>query len=348
MEKSKRYRMALKNIKKLNRPYNQINLRRNMSKEEVKKGLTVKDQIEYLENNKNIIFKDEQEKKSAEEYLLKYSYSDVINPLKVLFSSGYDQENKCHKYEHKTKWSEIKRLHEDIKKIEDIMLRRVLDFELELKSFFCDWLSTQIKDKHYKNFDDFIDNLEMTTIQRIKLKHKYEIIFYNNFNKEGYHDKKYEDYWWLLVSSFSFGEFNNILNSKNENGDILYLIKKHIKSQNKKSTLLKIIKGNKLNTIRILRNSLCHRTNILIYLDQPLRGVEDIKNAKRMYDERDKDLKWRSQPREVKAIGEHTQRVKLLSKLTYDMKLGEFITEYVTYKNTSKTPISNLRGFETL
>lgn len=319
----------------------------NKKQEDKKAALTIDEQVVYLKENKNVVFENEEEKE-AKEYLLKYSYTDVINPLKVLFSSGYDKENKCHKYENETNWSEIQKLHEDIKTLENMVLRRILDFELELKSYFCDWLSTQIKNKHYKNFDDFIDNLEMTTIQRIKLKHKYEITFYNNYNKEGYQDKKFEDYWWLLVNSLSFGEFNTILDLKHGEIKVLDLIKQHIRKYRKNSKVFKILKGNRTNTIRILRNSLCHQTNILIYLDQPLRGLEDIKKAKRMYDERDKNLNWRSQPKEVKAIGEYTQRVKLLSKLTNDMKLGEFVNKYLTYKNNSIKSVKELKVFEIL
>jgi hypothetical protein len=264
----------------------------------VKKGLTVEDQIKYLEKHKNIIFKDDHERKSAKEYLLKYSYSDVINPLKVLFSSGYDddEDKKCHKYEYKTKWSEIKRLHEQSRKIEQKVVQEILDFEQNIKSFFCDWLSREINEGTYDDFKNFINKLEMNQEEKIKLKRRYELNFYKNYNKKGgYPDKNYENYWWLLIMSLSFGEFKRLMEYKilknNETKKVVVFISEDLSQREESEDITKILETLRLNnlnldTINVLRNALCHKTNILIFLDQPLRNENE-----HTYTERKKTLK---------------------------------------------------------
>jgi hypothetical protein len=232
-----------------------------MSKEEVKKGLTVKDQIEYLENNKNIIFKDDHEKDNAEKYLLKYSYSDVINPLKVLFCSGYDEDKKCHEYEYKTNWSDIEKLHREIKKVEGYLLKKVMQLELEMKSKLCDYIAKEIDSNKGMNFKMFLEKLE-TNKTKNSTQNYYEM---NEYNYNKIYSRDYSDYkgtnfvtrWYLLIMSLSIGEIAIILKSKYSDETLLDLI---------------YFPDFKLVEFGILRNSLAHGTSILVFLDKPLRS----------------------------------------------------------------------------
>lgn len=265
-----------------------------------KKGLTIDEQIIYLKENKNIVFENEKEEKEAKEYLLKYSYTDVINPLKVLFCSSYD---KCHQYEYKTNWSDIQKLHQRIKEVEGLVLNKLLLLELQLKSSFCEWLSNEIKLKTYKDFEDFMYKIELYDEKNDKtyrydnkrIRNHYTNIYEKNYNEQGYKGE-YKEYWWLLIMAFSFGDLQKLLDARFiDNKEISVL-----KSVIEKSTIRKINRilegGKNLRTYVVLRNALSHQTNLLIYLDQQIRlnnksrFIERIKVLKEFYNFSEKNI----------------------------------------------------------
>lgn len=289
-----------------------------------KKGLTIDEQIIYLKENKNIVFENEKEEKEAKEYLLKYSYTDVINPLKVLFCSNYD---KCHKYEYKTNWSDIQKLHQRIKEVEGLVLNELLLLELQLKSSFCEWLSNEIKLKTYKDFEDFMYKIESYNEKDGKIRKynkdirkDYNDIYKKNYKEQGYRGE-YKEYWWLLIMAFSFGDLQKLLDARFiDNKEISVLESVIGESENNEITKI-LKKGKSLRTYVILRNALSHQTNLLIYLDQPI-----YKNDTETYKKRVAVLQYIL--KNVKGI--KTERYGLLSR-------------YEAYRNKRKDNLDKIK-----
>lgn len=235
-----------------------------MGKQTNKIGLNITDQIKHLREKKNINFETFEEE--AKKYLLQHSYADVITPLKVLFSSGYCTINKCHLYETPTYWSNIKRLHEELQTLEMMLLQATLSLELELKSAFCVWLSDYLNDENI-SFIDFLKRLKNSkTIETKQSFFDLNDEKYTSVYKAGYADYEnttYNNRWWLLVMEMTFGSFSQLV--------------KTIDTFTNEKILVDVLKQTQLKkhidlyTIQILRNDLAHNTNILIFLDKPLR-----------------------------------------------------------------------------
>lgn len=238
-----------------------------------KVGLTIDEQINHLKTHKNIHFDDET---TAKKYLLKHSYADVITPLKTLFSSGYCSKNQHHLYENKTNWSDIKRIHQDLQKLEATLLQATLSLELELKSVFCVWLSEylQISNISFVDFMHTLPNIKVTSDGIEKT------VTFFNANDEHYqkeYEKIYKDYghsyndrWWLLIMALSFNNFRHILSRKINTVKIYDSLKNECN----------LPKNINLFVIGILRNSLAHNTNLLIFLDKPFRIEDKYSNYK--------------------------------------------------------------------
>lgn len=272
-------------------------------------GLNIDEQIEHLKKNKNIDFEENEE--DAKNYLLKHSYADVITPVKVLFSSGYCEEKKCHLYDTSTKWEDIRRIHEELQKLETTLLQASLSLELELKSVFCEWLSEYLKIKHI----EFIDFLKL--LQNNKTRKENKTFFelndfdYNKLYIRDYYDYKdttYNTRWWLLIMAMSFGDFCMIatanLNPEKPKEKLLHLFSKKTNFKNTPD----------IHTINTLRNSLAHNTNLLIYLDKPLKKIDN-----------DLDTYWK-----------RNKAIKFLLHYTYSApKVGDngIIFRYKHYRN---------------
>lgn len=234
-------------------------------------GLTIDEQIKHLKENKNVHFGEYEE--DAKKYLLKHSYADVITPLKVLFSSGYCEERKCHLYDNITKWKDIKRIHQELQSLELTLLQASLNLELELKSLFCVWLSDLLENEKI-SFNQFLRKLENEITEQKSFfdihKKKYAKIYKRDFEDYG---NTFNKRWWLLIMSMSFGDLCILLSAKLNEQKLLTFIKPMLH--------IKFKKNLDIYTINALRNSLAHNTNILIFLDKPFRtnelGIYDMR-----------------------------------------------------------------------
>lgn len=245
-----------------------------------KYGFTLDKQIDYLKNNKNVDFEGNEE--VAKQYLQEYSYSDIINPLKVLFCSGYNTTEKNHEYDNKTKWIDIQNIHKQLKDIEVKTFGIVMQLELEIKAKLCNYIANEINSNEDMDFKIFLEKLENRKTRECKES------FYQ-MNEKSYNEKYHRDYddyedtnfvtrWYLLIMSLSVSDLNMILRTTYEGKNLF----KHIKFEK--------FDYYQLEEFRILRNSLAHGTSILIFLDKPFRKKcaepEDInkhlKNRKKL------------------------------------------------------------------
>ena len=145
-------------------------------------------------------------------------------------------------------------------------------YETELKSHFKFFLEDFLKIQNI-DFHFFINNLlefdfstkqfkkfELTEIEK---EWKRQILAYS---PNSYID--YCDYYHLLIKILSFGTIGKILDANYDNKKVFTLFYNYLKRDNKFS-IGKIFKD--LETIIILRNGLCHKESLIIFLEKGFR-----------------------------------------------------------------------------
>lgn len=252
----------------------------------MKKILSIEEQIEYLEKKKKIIFDSKEEKDDAYKFLLKFNYLNVIS-LKYLFASS--EENKLddkgnkryiHIYNLPTKFQDIKNKYYELLHLENFLREGVLAYETELKVYLVLFIKKYLE-KNKISFKEFISNLndykgenqELNLIEIFDKEWQFQI---RDSSKERY--STWDDYYYLLIKILSFGKIVNLLDYKyKDNKDSLFvqfrifLMKKDFSIGNKIKTL---------KTIRILRNSLCHKDSLVTFLD---KGWKKDKGSENKY-----------------------------------------------------------------
>ncbi len=91
-------------------------------------------------------------------------------------------------------------------------------------------------------------------------------------------DPDYSDYYYLLIKVLSFGTIGVILNHSYKGQKIYTLFKNYLDIKKEFSI------GNKFNDLQsiiILRNSLCHKESLIIFLEKGLKANNIYKNPKK-------------------------------------------------------------------
>lgn len=254
----------------------------------MKKILTIEEQLEHLENNKNIIFKNQQEKERGKKFFERYNYLNIIS-LKYLFASGKNQRKDKngkvvfeHEYRYSTKYKDIEKKYKELLKFENKIRENILCYETELKVHLVMFLK-EFLEKENISFKDLFDELyEYNKSNKNFFNVNNNIIFMNKLEKEWEsHVKNYSsnhgnwhEYYYLFIKILSFGTLNRVLG-------LSYFYKPTSKYESLYSLFHKYLNrghqffiGNSLDdlvTIGILRNALCHKESLVIFLEKGYR-----------------------------------------------------------------------------
>ena len=239
--------------------------------------LNMNDLIKFIETNKNIDFKSDTERKRLKNMIEKYDYSNIFS-LKYFFATGRISKinngikEYSFRYDKKTKYKDLEKQYLKLLKLENKIREAVLIYETELKSHFKFFLEDFLKIQNI-DFHFFINNLlefdfstkqfkkfELTEIEK---EWKRQILAYS---QNSYID--YCDYYHLLIKILSFGTIGKILDANYDNKKVFTLFYNYLKRDNKFS-IGKIFKD--LETIIILRNGLCHKESLIIFLEKGFR-----------------------------------------------------------------------------
>lgn len=208
----------------------------------LKPFLTLDQQIEYLEKNKNIVFED---KKTAKRYLLDNNYFNVISSAKIFFCIGYKNNKHVYTDMNFRAWIYYHNM-ESLLAAE--IISKIFDYEKVVNSRLAYYLSELINDSYI---------LSMIDKNNIK----------NIINKTRYNDGGYDfNETWRYVTNFTFG-------------DTVYMIKKLNRMQAAKMNKNLEYRGIKsrldsifsetieiIEEIKNLRNNISHNTPLTIYL----------------------------------------------------------------------------------
>ena len=130
-----------------------------------KPSKTVKEQVEYLESNKRVVF-NEISKKEAEEILLKYNYINVITPYKHRFAKKYKNEvikdsNGNHIYERDVDFKEYYDLYINERNKYPIIAANILAFETKFKAIISNIILTKNDLSDSDKLIHFLDKLKI-------------------------------------------------------------------------------------------------------------------------------------------------------------------------------------------
>lgn len=246
----------------------------------MKKVLSISEQLSYLEENKKIFFKNNAEKKRAEIFFTRYNYLNVIS-LKYLFATGKIQVKQDdgsykfhHLYKYETKYSTLEKKYNELLKFENKLRDAVLGYETELKVHLVLFLK-ELLTRDNIDFRSFLNRLQKfnrKTREFERVDSKFNLTLDDEWKKQV---KEYSsshvdwnDYYYLLLKILSFGTINRFLSYEYPRNTTIYTLFK-IYLKNKGFSI-----GNKINdleTIGILRNSLCHKESLITFLDKGYR-----------------------------------------------------------------------------
>ena len=236
-----------------------------------KRTLNINDLMNFIESNKNIIFKSESEKKRMKNLLEKYGYSNIFS-MKYLFATGRPSQMTngikiySFEYKEKTKYKVLEKQYLKLLKLENKLRESVLMYETELKAHFVFFLEDflHINNTDFKTFINTLLNKSSNlngTIFQTEWKKQVKDYSSNTHNN-------YYDYYHLLITILSFGTIGRILDEEYNGKKIFQLFKNYLKRKNR-FFIGKVIED--LKTIIILRNSLCHKESIIIFLEKGFR-----------------------------------------------------------------------------
>ncbi|MGL4999806.1 MAG: hypothetical protein ACRC5T_12625 [Cetobacterium sp.] len=269
----------------------------------MKENFTISEQIEYLENNKNICFRNEDEKKEMKLFLQRNNYLNVIS-LKYLFSSGQEKKNNkfIHKYEHELRYTTLKKKYDDLLNFEDELRNSILSYETELKVHLDEYFKTILKSRDIGFKENLKTLYKYDRIDREYKKLEEDDKLFKDFNNEwekhitqfSYNHTDWNNYFYLLLKILTFGTINSILDLaiKNENGEYKKLYE--LFSNNLKREKIDFNIGKKLDdlkTIGILRNALCHKESLVIFLEKGFRKGKNPKIKRDILTERIHSIK---------------------------------------------------------
>lgn len=255
-----------------------------------KETLSLDDLIEKLKI-KNIKFSSS-EVKRCKEFLLMNNYLNVSS-LKYLFSNGREKiyfSDKtfkfCYTYKYETDYKILEKKYNNLLNLESKLREAVLMYETELKSNFTLFLKEFLELKNI-TFDDFLKNLyEYSNLEKrlVKINSDFFELLKKEWKKqvESYNIQisEYSIQYYLLVKVLSFGTVVKILDLNYNNEEKIFkLFQEYLKKSYFK--LPKLIK--ELDTIVILRNSLCHKESLIIFLEKGYKkNLKERKKAKEL------------------------------------------------------------------
>ena len=121
--------------------------------------------IEFIKNNKKIVFENSFEEEDIKLLLNTYNYLNIFS-LKYFFANG---KSKCtnedgtyriaYTYNYATRYKFLKKKYLELLKFERKIREGVLDYEIELKSHFTFFLDEFLK-KNNLQFNEFLNSLE--------------------------------------------------------------------------------------------------------------------------------------------------------------------------------------------
>lgn len=241
--------------------------------------LSIEEQIEYLKN-KNINFNSQSEKERSKIFFTKYNYLNIIS-LKYLFASGKQQSGSVfnHIYFLKTDYKDLEKKYKELLKFENRIREGILLYETELKVHIVMFFK-EILEKEKIDFKEFISKLlkydkknkvykptldEVTDI--LNKEWKRHILDYSSDFKD------WNNYYYLLIKILSMGSIVRILEyNYNQEGSLYFLFRKYL--SNKKINFSIGQKFNELDTVAILRNSMCHSESLITFLDKGYRKTK--------------------------------------------------------------------------
>ena len=246
--------------------------------------------IEFIKNNKKIVFENSFEEEDIKLLLNTYNYLNIFS-LKYFFANG---KSKCtnedgtyriaYTYNYATRYKFLKKKYLELLKFERKIREGVLDYEIELKSHFTFFLDEFLK-KNNLQFNEFLNSLEdydfnskslklisPKTLEKIEKEWKKQTDIFPRKNPD------FSEYYYLLIKVLSFGTLGTLLNHSYKGKKIYTLFRNYLKKQN--DFCVGNIFGD-LQSIIILRNSLCHKESLIIFLEKGLKANNIYKNPKK-------------------------------------------------------------------
>ena len=192
--------------------------------------------------------------------------------MKYLFATGRPSQMTngikiySFEYKEKTKYKVLEKQYLKLLKLENKLRESVLMYETELKAHFVFFLEDflHINNTDFKTFINTLLNKSSNlngTIFQTEWKKQVKDYSSNTHNN-------YYDYYHLLIKILSFGTIGRILDEEYNGKKIFQLFKNYLKRKNR-FFIGKVIED--LKTIIILRNSLCHKESIIIFLEKGFR-----------------------------------------------------------------------------
>lgn len=264
----------------------------------MKENFTISEQIKYLEDNKNIFFGNEDEKKEMKLFLQRNNYLNVIS-LKYLFSSGQEKKSNrfIHKYEYQLSYEILKKKYNELLEFEDILRNAILSYETELKVHLDEYFKIILKSKNigfrenlktlykYSYTDKDYKKLE----EDDKLFKDFDAEWKKHITQFSFSHVDWNNYFYLLLKILTFGTINSILDLaiKNESGEYKKLYELFSNYLKRESIVFNIGKKlDDLKTVGILRNSLCHKESLVIFLEKGFRKGKNTQIKKDILAER--------------------------------------------------------------
>ena len=256
----------------------------------MKPVLQIDELINFIEQNKKISFKNLNEREDIKNLLNTYNYLNIFS-LKYFFANGKTKKINedgsfriVYTYQFNTKYKVLKKKYLELLKFENKIREGILKYEIELKSHFIFFLDTFLKDNNLK-IKDFFNSLENYTnitknMEKISQKtlDKIEDDWKRQTEVFSIKAPDYSEYYYLLIKILSFGTLGTLLNHSYK-GQKIYTLFKDYLNRNTKFSI-----GNKfvdLQSIIILRNSLCHKESLIIFLEKGLKANNIYKNPKK-------------------------------------------------------------------
>lgn len=224
----------------------------------MKRPLTLEEQIQYLKENKNVVFNVCSEEE-AEKILLAHNYINVITPFKYNFCSGLDSENK-HIYPREVDFQEYYQKYKEEREQYPKLLSNILKFEHQLNAVFSYYVIHHYNIDSITSFNNMISELQ---INKSTIEEKYHKVIdkvLTNLTSE--FNEKYSQNIYVTFNRLSLGKMLlifRVLPSRVKNEIVKYfelhpLVRNHQIDQFQK----------KVHQIQEIRNCVAHNNSLEI------------------------------------------------------------------------------------
>lgn len=243
--------------------------------------LNMPDLVTFIKDKKNITFNSVAEENRIKNILEKYNYLNIFS-LKYLFGTGSNKvklTGNRYRYEYiygkQTKYRDIEKKYKELLKLENKIREGVLMYETELKSHFIFFLHDFLT-KEGIDFNIFLNNLVIYnsgTSGFIPLISELKSINDEWGRQTDEYSMDYDnycDYYHLFIKILSFGTVVRILDAHYNGTKVFKLFSNYLNRST--FNIGKTYKN--LKTIIILRNSLCHKESLIIFLEKGYKKNE--------------------------------------------------------------------------